>query len=132
MSETEIFIIVYPVIIYFFMITECPGKNSKDVICFLLTNQAGKDYIFYFLVCKCFFRATQDAFSTCNQGTELMDYFLCVLGMVMVIEGIPYFVFPGKMKTWVQKILEIPEGALRKFGFVLMFLGLLIVYLGRR
>jgi hypothetical protein len=67
-----------------------------------------------------------------NQGTELMDYFLCVLGMVMVVEGIPYFAFPGKMKTWVQKMLEIPEGSLRRFGLVLMFIGLWLVYLGRR
>lgn len=61
-----------------------------------------------------------------------MKYFLCVLGMVMIIEGLPYFAVPEKMKTWVKKIIELPDSILRKFGFVLMLLGLLLVYLGRR
>ncbi len=61
-----------------------------------------------------------------------MKYFLCVLGMVMIIEGLPYFAVPEKMKTWVKKIIELPDGILRKFGFVLMLFGLLLVYLGRR
>ena len=38
-----------------------------------------------------------------------MKFFLCVLGMVMVVEGLPYFAFPEKMKNWVQKILEITK-----------------------
>ena len=61
-----------------------------------------------------------------------MEFFLCVIGMVMIIEGIPYFVFPEKMKSWVRKVLEIPDGSLRRFGFVLMLLGLWLVYMGRR
>ncbi|MFH1103316.1 MAG: DUF2065 domain-containing protein, partial [Pseudomonadota bacterium] len=31
-----------------------------------------------------------------------MDFFLCVIGMVLVVEGLPYFVFPEKMKSWVR------------------------------
>ena len=61
-----------------------------------------------------------------------MDFFLCVLGMVMVVEGFPYFAFPEKMKIWVQKVLEMPEASLRKFGFVMMAIGLGLVYMGRR
>ena len=61
-----------------------------------------------------------------------MEFFLCVLGMVMVVEGLPYFAFPGRMKFWVQKITEMPEQTLRKFGLVIMLLGLGLVYLGKR
>jgi len=61
-----------------------------------------------------------------------MEFFLCVVGMVMIIEGLPYFIFPAKMKVWIQKILVTPEGALRRLGFVLMAVGLLLVYFGRR
>lgn len=61
-----------------------------------------------------------------------MDFFLCVLGLVMILEGFPYFAFPEKMKLWVQKILEMPDGALRKFGFFLMAVGLWMVYMGRK
>jgi len=60
-----------------------------------------------------------------------MKFFLCVVGMVMIIEGLPYFAFPEKMKAWVQKISEIPEDALRRFGLLLMMIGLGLVYWGR-
>jgi uncharacterized protein YjeT (DUF2065 family) len=51
--------------------------------------------------------------------------------MVMIIEGLPYFAFPNKMKTWVGKIIVSPDSALRRFGLVLMVLGLSLVYFGR-
>ena len=60
-----------------------------------------------------------------------MEFFLCVLGMVMVIEGLPYFAFPEQMKSWIVRIREMPAGALRRFGLILMLLGLFLVYLGR-
>ena len=52
--------------------------------------------------------------------------------MVMVVEGFPYFAFPEKIKVWVQKVAEMPDSALRKFGIVLMIAGLGLVYLGKR
>jgi len=61
-----------------------------------------------------------------------MEFFLCVIGMVMIIEGFPYFTFPEKMKSMVQRLMEMPESILRRFGFVLMIIGLFLVYLGRR
>ncbi len=60
-----------------------------------------------------------------------MEFFLCVIGMVMIIEGLPYFAFPDKMKTWVRKIIVSPDSALRRFGLVLMVLGLSLIYIGR-
>ena len=61
-----------------------------------------------------------------------MEFFLCVIGMVMIVEGLPYFAFPDKMKNWIHKVLEMPEGALRRLGLVLMLVGLSLVYLGKR
>ena len=61
-----------------------------------------------------------------------MDFFLCVLGMVMIVEGIPYFAFPEKMKIWVQKVLDMPDLQLRRTGLALMGLGLFLVFLGKR
>jgi uncharacterized protein YjeT (DUF2065 family) len=51
--------------------------------------------------------------------------------MVMIIEGLPYFAFPNKMKIWVGKIIVSPDSSLRRFGLVLMVLGLSLVYFGR-
>jgi uncharacterized protein YjeT (DUF2065 family) len=61
-----------------------------------------------------------------------MEFFLCVIGMVMIVEGLPYFAFPNKMKIWVGKIILSPDSSLRRFGLVLMFIGLSLIYLGRR
>ena len=61
-----------------------------------------------------------------------MEFFLCVLGMVMVIEGIPYFGFPEKMKTMMRLVQEQENQTLRIMGAILIVLGLLVVYLARR
>ncbi|BBO69535.1 hypothetical protein DSCA_34650 [Desulfosarcina alkanivorans] len=60
-----------------------------------------------------------------------MDYFLCVIGMVMIIEGVPYFAAPDRMKGWMAKIMEMAPASLRRFGLVMMAAGLFLVYLGR-
>lgn len=60
-----------------------------------------------------------------------MDYFLCVLGMVMIVEGLPYFVAPSKIKIWVQKLVELPDSSLRLIGFLIMLAGLGLIYLGK-
>jgi uncharacterized protein YjeT (DUF2065 family) len=61
-----------------------------------------------------------------------MDYFLCVIGMVLFLEGLPYAAFPAKMKKMLRSMLEMPSRSLRPLGFVLMAIGLCMVYLGRR
>ncbi|MGA8178885.1 MAG: DUF2065 domain-containing protein, partial [Desulfobacterales bacterium] len=61
-----------------------------------------------------------------------MKFFLCVMGMVMVVEGLPYVAFPLKMKLVIRKTLEMSDKALQKYGFVLMLFGLFLVYLGKR
>jgi len=61
-----------------------------------------------------------------------MKFFLCVIGMVMVVEGLPYLAFPEKMKFVIQKVMDMPDKALQKYGFVLMLIGLCLVYLGKR
>jgi uncharacterized protein YjeT (DUF2065 family) len=61
-----------------------------------------------------------------------MEFFLCVIGMVMIVEGLPYFIFPDKMKIWVRKIIVSPDSSLRRFGLVLMVVGLSLIYLGKR
>lgn len=60
-----------------------------------------------------------------------MKYFLCVLGMVFIFEGIPYFAFPEKIKAYLAKLLDMPDSTLRMLGLLAMVTGLLLVYLGR-
>ncbi len=57
-----------------------------------------------------------------------MKFFLCVMGMVMIVEGLPYFAFPSRMKQMVQMITGLDDTSLRRFGFILMLAGLVVVY----
>ena len=58
-----------------------------------------------------------------------MKYFLSVLGMVLIIEGIPYFSAPDKMKQLMLKLPLIPSNYLRLFGLTALIMGLLLIYL---
>ena len=60
-----------------------------------------------------------------------MEYFLCVLGMVLIIEGLPYFAFPEKVKSYIMKLQEMPDSVLRILGFSVIVTGLILIYFGR-
>ncbi len=60
-----------------------------------------------------------------------MEYFLCVLGMVFIIEGLPYFAFPEKVKSYIMKLQEMPDYVLRILGLSAIITGLILIYFGR-
>lgn len=60
-----------------------------------------------------------------------MKFLFCLLGLVLVLEGLPYFAFPDSMKRWLLRIQGIPSLHLRVLGFLTMCAGLLIAYLFR-
>ncbi len=66
-----------------------------------------------------------------NRRQNAMEFFLCVLGVVMIVEGLPYFAFPERMKEVMRAVIEMPDGTLRMIGFGLMAAGLVIAYIGR-
>jgi hypothetical protein len=61
-----------------------------------------------------------------------MKLLICLLGLVLVVEGLPYFAFPDRMKLWMKKIQEVPDPQLRVLGFVAVCTGLLIAYFFRQ
>jgi hypothetical protein len=65
-----------------------------------------------------------------NKGFK-MKYFLCVLGMVFIIEGLPYFIFPERLKIYLLKMTAIPDSTLRFLGISAMIVGLILLYFGR-
>lgn len=60
-----------------------------------------------------------------------MEYFLSVLGMVFIIEALPYIAFPGKVKKYMQTIGLMPDRNLQIIGLVLAISGLVLVYVAR-
>ena len=61
----------------------------------------------------------------------IMKLFFCLIGLILVVEGIPYFAFPDKMKKWMNKVQDIPDHLLRVIGFISMCVGFIVVYLFR-
>lgn len=60
-----------------------------------------------------------------------MEYFLCVLGMVFIVEAVPYIAFPKKVKELAQFIHTIPDRTLQIVGVIVAFAGIAIIYFGR-
>ncbi|HVO83654.1 MAG TPA: DUF2065 domain-containing protein [Syntrophobacteria bacterium] len=61
----------------------------------------------------------------------MMSFFLTVLGLVMILEGMPYFAFPERIKSWLAYISTLPAGRLRLVGFAAMAVGMGLVYIGQ-
>lgn len=60
-----------------------------------------------------------------------MELLLSLLGVWMIIEGVPWFLSPRGMKSALRQMLSLPDKVLRLMGAFLMFAGLLTVYLVR-
>ncbi len=61
-----------------------------------------------------------------------MSYFLSVLGLVLIIEGAPYFAFPEKMKSLLARLPSMPTSTLRVYGIVTIIIGLVLVFISRK
>ncbi|OPL14470.1 MAG: hypothetical protein AVO38_02575 [delta proteobacterium ML8_D] len=57
-----------------------------------------------------------------------MKFFVTVLGLLMVLEGLPYFAFPEKMQAFMRQIEKMNPDHLRLAGLVSTLIGLLICY----
>ncbi len=58
-----------------------------------------------------------------------MKLLVLLIGMVMILEGIPYVGAPQTMKEWLAKLSETDPNTLRILGLVSMAIGLLICYI---
>ena len=56
---------------------------------------------------------------------------LVILGIVLVIEGIPWFLSPRNTKRMLSELFQMKEQSLRLLGLFFMLAGLLFVYLGK-
>ena len=61
-----------------------------------------------------------------------MEYFLCVIGLMMIFEGLPYFAFPERMKQFMHFVLDQDDTTLRVMGAIAVVVGLIVVVVARR
>lgn len=53
------------------------------------------------------------------------------LGLVLVLEGLAYAMFPGPMRRALAELLKMPDGQVRGMGLLSAVLGVFIVWLVR-
>lgn len=54
-----------------------------------------------------------------------------ILGVVMIVEGIPWFLSPPGARRVLSQIFRLDDRILRLMGLAFMLSGLLIVYLAK-
>jgi uncharacterized protein len=58
-----------------------------------------------------------------------MQEFAIGFGLFLVFEGLIYAIFPSGVKRLAKEVPNIPDGSLRNFGLVAMFLGVGLIWL---
>lgn len=58
-----------------------------------------------------------------------MKLLFLLIGLIFILEGLPYAAFPEAMRKWLVKLTELPPHQLRVMGFTAMGLGLLICWI---
>lgn len=61
----------------------------------------------------------------------MLEYWLLGLAMMLVIEGVMPFLFPGLWRETFRKLLSLTDGQLRFIGIAAMLSGMLMLYLIR-
>jgi uncharacterized protein len=60
-----------------------------------------------------------------------MSDLVAAFGLVLVLEGILYAGFPKAARSFMRRVLELPENTLRGAGLAGLAVGLVIVWLSR-
>ncbi len=61
-----------------------------------------------------------------------MKFLFTLIGLVFILEGLPYLTFPEAMKRWLQQLMEMSPVQLRIVGFFAVGTGLLICFVALR
>lgn len=61
-----------------------------------------------------------------------MKLFITVLGLVFVLEAIPYVLFPEAMQRWLAQMTQMPPTTLRLMGLLALAVGVLLCYITQR
>ena len=61
-----------------------------------------------------------------------MKLLFTLIGLVFILEGLPYLTFPEAMQRWLQQLVEIKPAQLRMVGLFAVGIGLLICYVTMR
>ncbi len=60
-----------------------------------------------------------------------MKLFITLLGLILVLEGLPYVAFPEAMQRWLLHLAQLPPAQLRSIGLISMASGFAILIFAR-
>ncbi|WP_028319018.1 DUF2065 domain-containing protein [Desulfobulbus elongatus] len=61
-----------------------------------------------------------------------MKLLITLVGLALVLEGLPYVAFPESMQRWLRQIAALPPHLVRRIGVVAMVVGLLLCALAQK
>ncbi|MEK6198074.1 MAG: DUF2065 family protein [Desulfobacterales bacterium] len=61
-----------------------------------------------------------------------MKLLFTLIGLIFILEGLPYLTFPEAMQRWLQQLMEMKPAQLRMVGLCAVGTGLLICYITLR
>ncbi|WP_028584102.1 DUF2065 domain-containing protein [Desulfogranum mediterraneum] len=61
-----------------------------------------------------------------------MKLLITLIGLVFILEGLPYVVSPEGMRRWLKQLLELSSEQLRLIGIVAMIVGFILCFIGQR
>ena len=57
-----------------------------------------------------------------------MKMFITLIGLVLILEGLPYVASPEAKQHWLKQITELPAATLRLFGIFAMAAGFALCF----
>ena len=62
----------------------------------------------------------------------MLQELLSAVALVLVLEGLPYFVSPSAMRRALAHLFTLPDNVLRSIGLTLMVLGVAMLFIVRK
>jgi len=61
-----------------------------------------------------------------------MKLLTLLVGLILILEGLPYVAAPDGMRNWLKKLSETSAGKLRSMGLIAMTIGVAICYIAQK
>lgn len=61
-----------------------------------------------------------------------MKIFILLIGLVLVLEGLPYVAAPEAMQGWLKKLSGISPSQMRSLGLFAMVIGTCLIFIVQR
>ncbi|WP_457577153.1 DUF2065 domain-containing protein [Desulfomarina sp.] len=58
-----------------------------------------------------------------------MKLLTLLIGLILILEGLPYVAAPVAMRDWLKKLSEMDSSHMRVIGLISMITGLIICYI---